>query len=499
MTVTDLILQWSITAIVSLLLVSRGRLTLFHPVTFYLLFHAVAFCLRPTLIHAFDLEAVFRSMHLVPEPDLMRHALWVSSAGLAAFTVAFLAGCYGAPGVRPAAPPGMNQGDKRALLLTAGLFAVPGLAAVALTGPATEHSGYVLDLQLVLIPVALLAILAAQWRWWSLLPFLGIVATRAARVGPTPEIILGATVLLLLLWLWSHQRLRPSAAFLGAACVAAVGALLVADHRSEISDWIAGREVPNTPGGKKPSLVDRPDLAHFEALTSILATVPDKSGSFSQGAQHSEAWTDGRPALAVVGRIDGGTSASIDLHRFGTFPGLPTSLVGDGWMSGGWGGLVITVAVTGLLLGAAFGVFARRQDDPVAACFLAIVQASSLGLYHHGDSTVMRGVVYMVAPLLVWRFLANRFRQAAAAEIDRERLREERQQRRLLGTALLNPNAAPLPPEVLPQLAGLTPISRPPAAAAEPAPAAPRTAPVPPPAPSPEVRPPARWRENESR
>lgn len=502
MTVTDLILQWSITVIVGLLLVARGRLTLFHPVTLYLLFHAAAFCLRPTLIHVFDLEAVFRSMHLAPEPNLMRQALWVSSAGLATFAAVFLAGSYGAPAVRPATPPEMDPSDRRALLLTAGLFVVPGLASFILTGPASEHSGYVLDLQLVLIPVALLAILATQWRWWSLLPFFAIVAMRAARVGPAPEIVLGAVVLLLLLWLWSHQRLRPSAAFLGAACVAAVGALLVADHRSEISDWIAGREIPQAPDSSRPALVDRldrPGLAHFEALTAIIATEPDKSGSFSHGSQHVEAWRDGLPARSVSDRIGGGTSASSDLQRFGDVRGLPTPLVGDGWRSGGWGGLLTTLALTGLLLGAAFGVFARRQDDPVAACFLVILQGSSLGLYHNSDSTILRGVAYMMVPLLVWRFLANRFRRAAAAQIDRERLREERQQRRLLGTALLNPNAAPLPPEVLPQPAGLTPIDRPPAAAAESVPAASTTDPLPSPTPTPDTRPQARWREGPPR
>jgi hypothetical protein len=499
MTANDLILQWIVAALVGALLLARGRLSLLHPATLYLAFHVVAFCLRPTILVAAGLDDTWQGLLASPEPEDLRRALWVSSAGLVSFTLAFMAATFRRGPSTSTGPAELDATEKRALLATAALFAIPGLAGVVLSLSSTQHSGYLIDLPLVLLPLALLAVLAAGLRWWSLLPVAGLAWARSIP-GSAGAIVPAACLLVVLLWLWNHQRRLPSLLFILASAGALFAAGVLTDENSRLKDWFSGRETPSAAASTGSSMLerfDRPGWGHLEALAGVIAVVPEKSGGFSHGHQHFAAVQSMFGALSSGPGTGSGTAATIELHRIGKFRGFPLALVSDGWMSGGWGGVVVTLMLAGALLGAAWVAFAHSPDDPARACFFLPVHVLALGLYATGSFALIPQALLLAAPLVVWRLITARLRRGAAAAEERERLREERQRRRVLGTALLNPNAADLPPEALagggsagPDTGDADTSPEPPAA-----PAADETN-TPPPS---RNHPPARWRETDSR
>lgn len=499
MTANDLILQWSVAVLVGALLLVRGRLSLLHPAALYLAFHVIVFCLRPTILVAAGLDDTWRTLLPSPDPAYMRRALWVSSAGLVSFVLGFMAATMRRATLAGTGPTELDATEKRALLATAALCAVPGLFGVTLSLASARHSGYLVDLHLVLLPVALLAVLATGWRWWSLLPVAGLTWVRTTS-EPAGAIVPAACLLLVVLWLWQHQRRLPSLLFVVASAGALLAAGMLTDERSPLSAWFGGSETPSAASNTGTSMLarlDRPDWGHLEALAGVVAIVPEKSGEFSHGRQHLASVKGAFDAFASGPGTDTDTTAPIDLERFGKFRSLPLALVSDGWMNGGWAGVVVTLALAGALLGAAFVVLARRPDDPSCACFVLPVHIFALGLYGTGSFAVVGQALYLAAPLVAWRWITARLRRGAAAADERERLREERQRRRVLGTALLNPDAAELPPEVISGVSPLAP-STPATTAASGSPNGQPSAepPSPPPAPS---HPPARWRENDSR
>jgi len=494
MTTTDLILQWGLAALVALVLRARGQLTLFAPAALHLVFHVVVFCLRPTLVQLLGLHATWEAILPTPEPGPLRTALWVSSAGLVAFTVACLVTGRRTP-PDDFGPAELDAGDERAIFVTAAIAAVPGLTGIALGLTTSPHSGYAIDLQVMLLPATLLVALATGWRWWSLLPFLAAAAART-WTGGGASAVFTAGFALLLAWLWTHRRRQPSAVFLLAAGAIGLAALLGLDPRTAVAEWIVGREAPGAAGPATPGLtarLDRPGWAHFETLAGIVAVVPEKTGEFTHGRQHLA------PLRAVVSDPRTASEPVIELGRHGRFRGLPVALVSDGWMSGGWAGVALTLGLAGALLGLASGLFARRHDDPATACFFFSVLALAPACIAAGSSALVHQTLYAAAVMETCRFLSRRFRRVAAAAEERIRLREERQRRRLLGTALLNPNAAELTPDAIAgvdrsEVPDLEPHES--AAAAEADSVAEAPAPEPAPDAPPASRPRARWHEN---
>lgn len=236
-----------------------------------------------------------------------------------------------------------------------------------------------------------------------------------------------------------------------AGALGLVALLLLTGEGSPAASWLGFREAPAAATSTGPGLadqVDRRSWAHVEALAAVIAVVPDKAGEHTLGRQHL-ASAAAVLASSTYSPLAAAEAAGVELGRQGRFRGLPFTLVSDGWISGGWVGVVLTLALAGALMGAAFAAFARHPGDRAAVCFFLPVHILALGLYTSADMALIHRAAYLAAPLLTWRLLATRMRRSAVAMDERERLREERHRKRLLGTALLNPNAADIPPEVL--------------------------------------------------
>lgn len=435
-----LILQWAVAVVVGLALLARRQLTLYHPATVYLAFHVAAFCLRPTLVHLLDLEFAFRHLDFTPRPGHLQLALVVSSVGLVVFCLACsLAG----PGQLPAEPGGEREPDpvdRRALYWTGAVFVPLGLYSALHSDVlgswvndvfvAAETTGLLPHLHLVLLPVTVLFILVNRWRPWSFVPFIAYLLHLLGRPWGRWAVLL-AVFALLLVWLWDHRRRVPPLWSCLVPPLLFSALVLLAPDRSALMVWLRGeRSARSTITRAQPDArerLDSLDLANFDALTHILATVPGES-SHSHGAQYLRILTQAAPREAGRNRAERPASERPEAAR----PGLPVSLVGDGWITGGWPGLVVTMAVAGAGMGFAHRWFIRYQHHAAAACAFLLCSAVIVQVYRDGGVPLARLLLGTTLPVLLWGFLSRRMHAMAAATAHREELREARF-RRLVG------------------------------------------------------------------
>ena len=115
-----------------------------------------------------------------------------------------------------------------------------------------------------------------------------------------------------------------------------------------------------------------------------------------------------------------------DLNDYGNFVGLTPSIVGDGWQSGGWTGMIVTLSFAGGMLGYGYKWFTRNQDVVHKACAFLIVNAMIIQLFRDGGISIFKFLFFSLVPLFVWQFLSNRLRLESAIGDEREALQDAR-------------------------------------------------------------------------
>ena len=158
---------------------------------------------------------------------------------------------------------------------------------------------------------------------------------------------------------------------------------------------MAGRE-------KVKAKYDSPDFANFDYLTFVMAVVPERTGIYTYGAQYAQLFTEPIPRKLWPGKPVGSPIRLFNLNNYGDFFGLTPSLVGDGWMSGGWIGVTITMTVVGFILGALHRWFWQRNGNNMAALCYLVGLAMIPQWYRDGGISIAKFVFWNLSPLLLW-------------------------------------------------------------------------------------------------
>ncbi len=85
---TALIAQVLVVALVAVVFLSTGTASMFHPLTYYLIFHTLVFVIRPLLVHGFGIDNAWLFMGYWPSAGELVKSLTVSSVALVAFSIA---------------------------------------------------------------------------------------------------------------------------------------------------------------------------------------------------------------------------------------------------------------------------------------------------------------------------------------------------------------------------------------------------------------------------
>lgn len=423
-----LLLQWLVFTGMLLLLTARGQLTLFHPSTIYLVFHAMVFVIRPTLIYAFDFDLVWNYIGFEPTPELLHRTLFLSSVALVLFCLSFTLACPygGVNGSFRSTVPAVHE--KRAFYVTCVIFvplAILSILAADMQGERiggiyimTGTSGYLNDLQQVLIPLSILYVVVNHWRWYSFLPLLAFVFYRGMQGWGRWMIVL-TLFGLLLIHAWERRRNIPGWKFVLLCPLIYILFANLGFNRMYLQNLVFGNQSPHIrlmdDSRTFREKFDTLDFANFDYLAFIVDTVPEKTETYTYGTQYLQIVTEPIPRKIWKDKPLGSPIQFFDLNNYGNFNGLTPSLIGDGWMSGGWLGVLATMILAGALLGAAYNWFARNQHDRLGVYVFLIGNAMVVQLFRDGGISIFKFLLFTLSPILVWRFLSRRMEQSVSA------------------------------------------------------------------------------------
>ena len=394
--------------------------SLFHPLTWYLAFHGIVFVLRPLLVFVLNFDAQFTYMEFYPSPEISVLALAASSTGLVVITGVCLA-CGRASLQFPKAPlSAFSREEIRGLLLTTLLF-LPAVAFSIFTTRNgiegeriggvyvnTNSVGYLNDAQFALMPLLCAWLVVTRFHWLNVGPSLLYVGYRT-WFGWSRWTILLFLVLAVAVYCW-HQRIRWMplwSVFVAVPCLLLFN--LLGHNRDALKSYLQGipvHSVDFSPGmtteGRIKKRFDGPDFANFDSLAFIVAMVPARTETYTYGTQYLQLFTEPVPRKLWKGKPVGAPISLFNLNSYGNFTGLTNSLCGDGWMSGGWIGLVVTMVLVGMLLGWAHGWFWKHVRNKIGVLFYLTGLAMLPQWYRDGSISIAKFMLWNWLPLIVW-------------------------------------------------------------------------------------------------
>lgn len=399
---------------------ATGQASLFHPATVYVMFHGLVFVLRPILVYAFGFDANWQYMLFQPTEDYFVRTLAVSSLGLLCFVGACLWVGWTRIEFQDAAQPVFGRVEKSALLITTVIL----LPAVVYSIYATRHgiegervggvyimtnsTGYLNEAQHFAMSLICVWLVLTRFHWANLVPVTIYVGYRV-WFGWSRWTILLFFFMVLLSYCWYHRLSWMPLWWLAAMVPCLVVFNLLGHNRDLLKQLLDGSQVhlvdtrPGTTQSERAKRqLDTQDYSNFDYLSYVVSVVPEKTGTFTYGLQYLQLFTEPIPRVLWKGKPVGAPIKTINIGAYGNFVGLTPSLCGDGWMSGGWLGLILTLILAGALAGWAHRWFFEHQGSKIRALMYLAGLALLPQWYRDGDISIFKFLLFTLFPLFLW-------------------------------------------------------------------------------------------------
>ena len=192
--------------IVIVFYVRQSFASIFHPLTFYLIFHGLVFVVRPIFAWQNAYKFIYQAFGFYPSVETKSTVLLAATLGLVAFT----AGCWKSGAEPLLFRQSVKDFEARKRLIPAFLGTAVLLAPMALfsiyttywTGYAgmrtnanmgvafnTSSNGWLYESQLMLVPLSVILAWIFRFRWWAFLPLIVFILARAGTGGRGPFIV----------------------------------------------------------------------------------------------------------------------------------------------------------------------------------------------------------------------------------------------------------------------------------------------------------------------
>lgn len=414
-----------------LFVVSRTS-SLFHPFTYYTAFHGIVFVLRPLLIVHGDFSFAFSYMRFTPTAETFATTLAATNIAFCVFAVVSWWAGHRVPRFDPR-PGELTPIQKQALVITfillsplalysafvnaapRGFEGVTAAGAIAMdTDPATgfttmtNTTGYILDAQGMLATMAVIFIWLMRFRLWSFAPLVLFLGYRAF-LGWGRYAMVMSLASLLLVYLFHTRRRWVRAKHV----LMAIPLLLIFQQLGEQRDYV--RELVT---GQRPYTIDQFDVergwlesqdtldfANFEYLTAIVETVPQRSATYTYFTQYLQLFTEPIPRMLWADKPVGAPIKLVNMNDHVNFIGLTNSLVGDGWLSFGWLGVVVTFAIVAYFLGRLHnGVWRKTTSHRMVLAYCTFIPLT-LQWFRDGGISIATFSAWVLMPIIVWFFV----------------------------------------------------------------------------------------------
>jgi hypothetical protein len=406
------------------LFLKREEASIFHPLALYIAFHSIVFVIRPLLVYFFDFTLEWYFIGFYPTDEQFTKTLLISNLGFVVFAVA--ATHSKIIDIREFGPESytFTRCDKLSLAISWVIlapvviysiiftfegvtFGTEGNVQMELAGGIsifTNTTGYIVFARDMLIGLNLLTIFIFRYRWWSFSPFIVFLLYRFF-MGWERWTIVVSTLSIIFLFLWERGLRWPTRRI----CLALIMLLFIFIVIGQNRDFI--RNIPTEGFSQKSFFDDRdlsekldtPDFANFDFLCFILNVVPERSNTYTYGTQYLQLFTEPIPRILWKNKPVGSPINLINLNDYGNFSPRTASLVGDGWMSGGLIGVILTMGISGIILSGIYKWFVMgngllRKMPLLYFIFLAM----TVQFFRDGGINIFKFLLFSFFPILLW-------------------------------------------------------------------------------------------------
>lgn len=463
-----LTIQWTL-----LILVVAGHVylfgrSIFHPSVFYIAFHALVFVFRPTLAIIFEFKRMYMYMRFYPNIDDIIRTIIIADLGLITFVLVAGLLTRNAIGVRPfpdraageSAP--MTPEVYKAALFTCLLLAPLAAASMvytvthpftvgafngdvvsnrlvrdAETGAAlfTNSTAYFTSFQYVGATIAIMWAYIHRFKIIHCIPF-AIYAVIRAYNGSARFSFLLLSIAFALALLAQRRKTQPTFTMIGAGMALLVVFSAIGGDRmllKRLTFGVSQAEQAITYTGPQTqkkwsdnTALDGPDFANFEYLNFISHHIPETSGTFTYFTQYLVLMVKPIPRMLWKGKPANNVINLIDFKNLGNFVGLTTSLPGDGWMSAGYPGVVITVALVAALFGGIYRKFALATPTHFRVIAYCVLLGMSPQWFRDGGVSIAEFLLFHLLPVAVWWVIWRRLERARGLQLRQVQMRRQR-------------------------------------------------------------------------
>ncbi len=425
--------------------------SVFHPFGYYWLFHGIVFVFWPVIAYAFDFETPYFVMWFYPTESQSLAALWLSSIGLFVFAIFSWVLDPSIPQFDRPLPNAFGANEWKAFFITAALLAPVGIysayfnlsrQAAGFAGDVvadvmerdpttgivgfTNTTGYFYEAQEALIPLCLMMIWGTRFRFYSFIPLAIFIADRLFVGWGRWTIILTLMIVALLFLVRRRARWVPMWIII-VAIPFFIAFKTLGENRDSFKAVFTG-EVPvaDVVATDQPWIerFDQLDFANFAYLTYVMDVVPEKAGSYSYFTQYLQLFTEPIPRILWPGKPFGPPIDWVNLNSYGNFVGLTTSLVGDGWISAGWLGVVITMAVVAYILSRTHRWYWRGEATHEKILTYCTLLPLTLQWFRDGGISISKFVLFTLGPIFLWHIIRRSLKSFDATSAARSTLRE---------------------------------------------------------------------------
>jgi oligosaccharide repeat unit polymerase len=357
-------------------LARRGYINVYSGLFIYFAFHFVAFVQRPIVVYLFDIRSEFIFMRYMPTEEVMVETIFISNVGLLSFVLGYLVSLRFTPILPTFILPQVSAAERKSfalaffalaplifysfylvLTMREGLVeALDEIGSITMTiDPATgtplfqDTSAYIVFARNMALPFASCVILIGRGRWWSFVP-LALCAFISLQTGGRWQFVISAIVGITAA-LYFKRRLVPQWHHFIIIVSILAAFVILGQHRDLIVKFLTTGELDLQIDLRNSSFGAHPDFANFDFLTYVVGKVPEVSRTWSYFTQYLGLFTQPIPRVLWPDKPVNSPIVWVNLQAYGSFASRTTSLVGDGWISFGYVGVVVTLASVGAFYG----------------------------------------------------------------------------------------------------------------------------------------------------
>ena len=156
---------------------------------------------------------------------------------------------------------------------------------------------------------------------------------------------------------------------------------------------------------------DSLDLSNFESLSFIIKNVPYNTGSLTYFTQYLQLFTEPIPRILWENKPIGAPIKYFNLMDYGNVTGLTNSLIGDGWMSFKYIGVIFMLFFTGYICGKIHINLLKNISNNLYLFLYSLNVPLLIFWFRDGGILVLKIFLFYSMPIIVWYYLSNKARK----------------------------------------------------------------------------------------